>query len=76
MIPAIISKIEQGTQLNLKPEGIVDLLRLGQRKNFNNNEPMYKIKDIYNIKAELQRKNLGVLSSIQALIQKLNTSTW
>lgn len=76
MTPAITSEIERGTQVNLKPGAIVDSLRLGQGKNFNDNEPTYKTKDIYNIKAELRRKNLGVLSSIQALMQKLNTPAW
>lgn len=76
MIPAITLEIEWGTQINLQPGAIIDLLRLGQGENFNNNEPMYKTKDIYNIKAELQRKNLRVLSSIQSLIQKLNTLVW
>ena len=73
--PTIISKIEQRTQINLKPEAIIDLLRLSQGENFNNNKPTYKTKDIYNINARLRRKNLGVLTSIQALMQKLNTLT-
>lgn len=73
---AIISEIERGTQVNLKPGAIVHLLRLAQGENFNDNEPTYKIKDIYNVKAELRRKNLGALSPIQALMQKLNTPTW
>lgn len=55
--PAITSEIEQGTLVNLKPGAIIDLLRLSQGKDFNVDDPTYKIKDIYNIKTELQRKN-------------------
>ena len=76
LTPAITSEIERETQVNLKPGAIVDSLQLAQGENFNDNEPIYKTKDIYNVKAELQRKNLGALSPIQVLIQKLNTLTW
>lgn len=76
LTPAITSEIERGTQVNLKPGAIVDSLRLAQGENFDDNEPTYKTKDIYNVKAELRRKNLGALSPIQALMQKLNTPTW
>lgn len=64
---AITSETEQGIQVNLKPGAIVDLLQLAQGENFNDNESTYKIKDIYNIKAKLRRKNLRVLSPIQVL---------
>ena len=74
--PTITSEIERGTQVNLRPGAIIDSLRLSQGENFNDDEPTYKTKDIYNIKAELRRKNLGVLTSIQALMQKLSTPTW
>lgn len=76
LTPAITSEIERATQVNLKPAAIVDSLRLAQGSNFDDNQPTYKTKDIYNVKADLRRKNLGILSPIQALMQKLNTSAW
>lgn len=42
----------------------MESLRLGQEKNFDYNKPMYKIKDIYNVKAEIYCKNLYALSLI------------
>lgn len=72
----ITSKIKQATQVNLKPVTIVDSLCLAQKKDFNNNEPTYKTKDISNVKLELWQKNISVLNPIQALMQKLNKSLW
>lgn len=40
------------------------LLFLGQGEGFDDNKPMYKIKDIYNVKTEIYYKNLCALSSI------------
>ena len=48
--------MERGTQVNLRLRAMIDSLRLSQGENFNDDEPTYKIKDIYNIKAELQRR--------------------
>ena len=62
--------------MNIKPAAIVDLLWLAQGMDFDDNEPTYKAKDIYNVKVELRWSNLGVLSSIQALMEKLNTFSW
>lgn len=76
LTPTITSEIERATQVNLKPAAIVDSLRLAQGKDFDDNEPTYKTKDIYNVKAELRRKNLDVLNPIQALMQKLNKPSW
>lgn len=76
LTPAITSEIERGTQVNLKLGAIVDSLRSAQEENFDDNELTYKTKDIYNVKAKLWWKNLGALSLIQALMQKLNTLTW
>lgn len=36
---------------------------------FDNNKPTYKTKNIYNIKVNLQKKNLDILSSIYIFIQ-------
>lgn len=49
------------------------MLQLNQGENSNDDTLIYKTKDIYNIKVKLQRKNLGVLMSIQTLMQKLST---
>ena len=76
LTPTIVSEIERATRVNLKLSAIVDSLRLAQRSDFDDNQPTYKTKDIYNVKADLRRKNLGVLTPIQALMQKLSTSTW
>ena len=76
LTPAIIIGIKREIQVNLKPGAIVNLLRLAQGENFDDNKLIYKTKDIYNVKAELRQKNLGALSAIQALMQKLNTPTW
>lgn len=76
LTPAIASKIKRVTQVNPKLAVIIDSLCLAQGKDFDNNEPTYKTKDIYNMKAKLQQRNLGILSLIQALMQKLNSSSW
>ena len=54
----------------------MESLRLGQGEGFDNNEPTYRTKNIYNVKAEICRKNLGALSPIQALMQKLDGPSW
>ncbi len=55
----------------------MESLRLGQGEGFNDTEPAYKTKDIYNVKAELRRNNLGdALSPILALMQMLDGSSW
>lgn len=74
--PTITSEIEQTTRVNFKPAAIVDFLWLAQGSDFDNNQPTYKIKDIYNVRADLQQKNPGILSPIQAFMQKLSTSAW
>lgn len=74
--PTITSEVERATKVNIKPATIVESLRLGQGEGFDNNELIYKIKDIYNVKAEICRKNLNALSPIQALMQKLDGSLW
>lgn len=74
--PAITSEVKRATKVNIKPAAIVESLLLGQREGFDNNKPTYKTKDIYNVKAEIHRKNLGALSPIQALMQKLDSSSW
>lgn len=73
--PAIILEVKRATKVNIKPVAIVKSLRLGQREGFDNNKPIYKTKDIYNVKAEICHKNLGTLSPIQALMQKLDGSS-
>lgn len=76
-MPAITSEIERAIQVKLKPVAIVDSLRLAQGWDFDNNQPTYKTKDIYNVKADdLRQKNMGILSPIQAFMQKLSTSAW
>lgn len=40
--------------MNLKPAAIIDFLRLVQRSNFDDNQPTYKTKNIYNIKVDLR----------------------
>lgn len=54
----------------------MESLRLGQGEGFDDNEPTYKTKDIYNVKVEIRCKNLGALSPIQALMQKLDGPSW
>ena len=76
LTPAITSEIKRATQVNLQPAAIVDSLRLTQGSNFDDNQSIYKTKDIYNVKADLRQEKLGILSPIQALMQKLNTSAW
>ena len=66
--PAITSEVERATKVNIKPAAIMESQGLGQGEGFNNNEPTYKTKDIYNVKAEIRYKNLGALSPIQALM--------
>lgn len=74
--PAIKSEVERATKVNIKPVAIVESQRLGQGEGFDDNEPTYKTKDIYNVKAEIRRKNLGTLSPIQPLMQKLDDPSW
>lgn len=72
-ISAITSQVKNATKANIKLAVIVESLYLGQKKDFDDNKPTYKIKDIYNVKAKIYYKNLGALSPIQALMQKLDS---
>ena len=38
--------------------------------------PMIKPRDIYNLKAQLRRKDLGPLTPIQALMRELDQEDW
>ena len=51
-ITTIILKINKVIQVNLKSLAIVDSLRVVQGSYFDNNQPIYKTKDIYNMKAD------------------------
>lgn len=72
LTPIITFKIEQVTQVILKLATIVKSLHFAQGKNFDDNKPTYKTKDIYNIKANLWQINHDILSLIQILIEKLD----
>lgn len=74
--PAITSEVERATKVNIKPVAIIKSICLRQVEGFDNNESIYKTKDIYNIKAELHCKNLNVLSLIQILMQRLDGFSW
>lgn len=56
LTPAITSEVERATQFSMKPAAIVASLRLAQRENFDDNEPTYKTKDIYNVRAKLRHR--------------------
>lgn len=56
LTPAITSEVERATQLSMKPAAIVASLRLAQRENLDDNEPTYKTKDIYNVRAKLRHQ--------------------
>lgn len=71
LTPTIVSEIERATQVNLKPSAIVDSLRLAQGSDFDNNQPTYKTKDIYNVKADLRRKKLGGFNSYSSTYAKI-----
>ena len=68
----IVSEIEQVIQVNLKPSAIVNSLRLAQGSEFDDNQPTYKTRDIYNVKTDLRQKNLGVLTPIQVFLHGNN----
>ncbi len=49
---------------------ILSTLRLDESANVNNS--MIKSRDIYNLRAQLRRDDLGSLTSIQTLMRELN----
>lgn len=67
-ISAITLEVKHNIKVNIKPIATMESLRLGHRESFNNNKPIYKTRNIYNIQAKICCKNLSALSPIHALI--------
>ena len=70
---AITSEVKHTTKVYIKPIVIVKSLYLEQKKDFDYNKPIYKTKNINNIKAKIFCKSLNALNLIQALMQKLDS---
>lgn len=72
MTPEIQKTIETQSILNVPPQKII----AGLRVNGDDEDPKFLIQDIYNAKAAARRKNLGSLTSIQALLRNLERDDW
>lgn len=72
MTPQIKQSIETQSNLNIPPQKII----AGLRVDGDDENPRFLAKDIYNAKAMVKRKNLGSLTSIQALLRNLDREDW
>ena len=70
LTPAVINEIANQTLTGSKPAQIISNLRLNEDKN----NPLFKNKDIYNIKQAIRERALGSLTPTQALLVALHSS--
>ena len=72
MTEEIKNDISRQLTVQTAPSKILSTLRIDT----DNNNPLFKPRDIYNIKAQLRRDTLGPLTPVQALMQELDQNDW
>ena len=60
------------TRTGARPSQILSSLRLAKNKRSGEENPIFKPVDVYNIKSKARSEALGLMTSLQALVQALH----
>ena len=67
----IKSDITHQMKVQIAPGKILSSLRLNDEEN-----PLFKARDLYNFKGKMKRETLGSLTPLQALMKQLDEKDW